>query len=155
MCLSDFIYDFYYLSRKKQIILIICAVLAVCLVVGIACFNRYMAIRAYNYYLEPDIIHSSPDGQYELVIREEAQLHASAAVIYIRKPGQDKWYNSWKEQHIGNTLSDECLPFTNGYYYVEWESERVVLGYYRGYDTSVEDKDDPATWQGLLIYEFR
>jgi hypothetical protein len=114
-----------------------------------------MAIRINTPDYEPDIIVSSPDGQYELVIREEAQLHASAAVIYIRKPGQDQWYNSWKEQLIGSTLSDECLPFTNGYYYVKWESERVVLGYYRGYDTSVEDKDDPTTWQGLLIYEFR
>ena len=155
MCLSDFIYDFYYLSRKKQIILISCAVLVVCLLVGAVCFYVHMAIRINTPDYEPDIIVSSPDGQYELVIREEAQLHASAAVIYIRKPGQDKWYNSWKEQHIGNTLSDECLPFTNGYYYVKWESERVVLGYYRGYDTSVEDRDDPTTWQGLLIYEFR
>ena len=110
MCLSDFIYDFYYLSRKKQIILISCAVLVVCLLVAAVCFYVYMAIRINTPDYEPDIIHSAPDGQYELVIREEAQLHASAAVIYIRKPGQDKWYNSWKEQHIGNTLSDECLP---------------------------------------------
>ena len=155
MCLSDFIYDFYYLSRKKQIILIICAVLVVCLLVGAVCFYVYLSNLVSNAYLEPDIIVSSPDGQYELVIRERRMMGESDGYIYIRKPGQDKWYNSWKEQHIGNTLSDECLPFANGYYYVEWESERIVLGYYRGYDTSIEDKDDPTTWQGLLIYEFR
>lgn len=155
MCLSDFIYEFYYLSRKKQIILIICAVLVVCLLVGAVCFYVYLSNLVSNAYLEPDIIVSSPDGQYELVIRERRMMGESDGYIYIRKPGQDKWYNRWKEQHIGNTLSDECLPFTNGYYYVEWESERVVLGYYRGYDTSVEDRDDPTTWQGLLIYEFR
>jgi hypothetical protein len=155
MCLSDFIYDFYYLSRKKQIILIICAVLVVCLLVGAVCFYVYLSNLVSNAYLEPDIIVSSPDGQYELVIRERRMMGESDGYIYIRKPGQDKWYNSWKEQLIGSTLSDECLPFTNGYYYVKWESERVVLGYYRGYDTSIEDKDDPTTWQGLLIYEFR
>ena len=155
MCLSDFIYDFYYLSRKKQIILISCAVLVVCLLVGAVCFYAYLSNLVSNAYLEPDIIVSSPDGQYELVIRERRMMGESDGYIYIRKPGQDKWYNSWKEQHIGNTLSDEYLPFANGYYYVKWESERVVLGYYRGYDTSIEDKDDPTTWQGLLIYEFR
>jgi hypothetical protein len=123
--------------------------------VGAVCFYAYLSDLVSNAYLEPDIIVSSPDGQYELVIRERRMMGESDGYIYIRKPGQDKWYNSWKEQHIGNTLSDECLPFTNGYYYVEWESKRIVLGYYRGYDTSIEDKDDPSTWQGLLIYEFR
>ena len=63
MCLSDFIYDFYYLSRKKQIILISCAVLVVCLLVAAVCFYVYMAIRINTPDYEPDIIVSSPDGQ--------------------------------------------------------------------------------------------
>jgi hypothetical protein len=147
-------YDFYYSSRKKQVMLIVCAALVLCLLVGAVCFIGYLRIRAYTYYLEPDIILSSPDGQYELVIREEARLHVSDAAIYIRKPGQDKWYNSWKERHIGNTLSDEYLPFANGYYDVEWESNKVTIHYFQGYGHIDEDRNDRSTWQGIFVYEF-
>ena len=153
MCLSDFIYDFYYLSRKKQIILIICAVLVVCLLVGAVCFYVYLSNLVSNAYLEPDIIVSSPDGQYELVIRERRMMGESDGYIYIRKPGQDKWYNRWKEQHIGNTLSDEYLPFANGYYYVEWESDKVTIYYLKGFYSDGEKIDDRSTWLGVLTYE--
>ena len=155
MCLSDFIYDFYYLSRKKQIILSICAVLVVCLLVVAVCLYVDMVIRINAPDYEPDIIVSSPDGQYELVIREENSFHDSHANFIIRKPGQDKWYNKWKEQDIGGGWSEEFLPFANGYYYVEWESDKVTIYYLKGFYSDGEKMDDRSTWQGLFSYEFR
>ena len=151
MCLSDFIYDIYYLSRKKQIILIICAVLVVCLLVGAVCFYVHMAIRINTPDYEPDIVVSSPDGQYELVIREEKLLLYTRAEIYIRRLGQD---DNWKEQRIGITKTyDYYCPFAEGKYNVEWKNDKVTIYYFTA-SKDGEDVNDQSTWRGVLCYEF-
>lgn len=104
--------------------------------------------RAY----EPDLIISSPDGQYELVIREFSCLGGAGAEIYMREPGQDKWYNRWMEKKVGQASTDDYyLTFTNETFYVEWESDKVTVCYYKGVE--IENMNDRSTWRGMVTYD--
>ena len=139
------------LSRKSQIIIITSLVLAVCLILaaGIFFFGIWMMFgRLY----EPNLVIASPDGQYELVIREYSCLGGVGADIYIRGT---EWYNIWNKKEIGHAGGDDAyLPFANGTYYVEWESDKVTIYYYRGLSPQAENVNDRSTWKGVFSYEF-
>ena len=103
-------------------------------------------------HYEPNLIISSPDGQYELVIREYSCLGGGGADIYIRGT---EWYNIWNKKEIGHASGDDSYqPFSNGTYYVEWESDKVTIYYYRGLSPLAENVNDRSTWRGVLTYEF-
>ena len=139
------------LSRKSQIIINTSLVLAVCLILaaGIFFFGIWMMFgRLY----EPNLVIASPDGQYELVIREYSCLGGVGADIYIRGT---EWYNIWNKKEIGHAGGDDAyLPFANGTYYVEWESDKVTIYYYRGLSPQAENVNDRSTWKGVFSYEF-
>lgn len=136
------------LSTKTRVILIISLVLVACIVLAVGIY--YFAVsRALGRFYEPDLIISSPDGQHELVIREWTCLGGSGADIYIR---ETKWYNSWIKTKIGSAAPDDSfLPFSHGTYYVEWESDKVTIHYYK--NLSAEKWDDRSTWLGIVSYD--
>ena len=140
------------LSMISRVIIIITFVLAVCLITAAVAYffvSSKMLSRSY----EPDLIISSPDGQYELVVREWSCLGGAGADIYIRKAGQAKWYNGWMEKKIGTTSSDDYYySFSSGSYYVEWENNKVTIYYCKGVPM-IENVNDPSTWRGMLSYE--
>ncbi len=139
------------LSKKSRIILIIGLVLVVCLIL-VGMVYWFIASRLLSREYEPDLIISSPDGQYELVVREWYYLVGGGSEIYIRKPGQDKWYNSWMKKEIGTT-SSETLSFAGGHYYVEWKSDKVTIYYYKG--LGIENVNDCSTWRGIVSYDLK
>lgn len=101
---------------------------------------------------EPNLVIASPDGQYELVIREYSCLGGVGADIYIRG---GEWYNIWNKKEIGHASGDDAYqPFSNGTYYVEWESDKVTIYYYRGLSPQAENVNDRSTWKGVFSYEF-
>lgn len=139
------------LSLKTKIFLSILA-LVIILMLILGGIYWYSISRFFGRTYEPDLVISSPEGQHELVIREFACLGGAGAEIYIREPGQNKWYNSWMMKQVGRTGTDNyCQPFTDGRYYVSWESNQVTICYYRG--LRVENANDQATWRGKGIYE--
>ena len=139
------------LSKKSRIIIITSLVLAVCLVFAAGIFFIGISMLFGRHY-EPNLIISSPDDQYELVIREYSCLGGAGADIYIRGP---EWYNIWNKNKIGHASGDDSYqPFSNGTYYVEWESDKVTIYYYRGLSPLAENVNDRSTWRGVLTYEF-
>ena len=139
------------LSKKSRIILIISLVMVVCLMIALGTY-LFIVSKILSKVDEPDLNIYSPDGRYELVVREFACLGCTGAEIYIREPGQDKWYNSGKEKRIGNASGDNYyMPFADGAYYVEWESDKVTIYYYRS--VPIENKNDRSTWRGMVTYD--
>ena len=139
------------LSKRARIILITSLVLAVCLILaaGIYFFGIWMMLGR---HYEPNLIISSPDDQYELVIREYSCLGGGGADIYIRGT---EWYNIWNKKEIGHAGGDDGYqPFSNGTYYVEWESDKVTIYYYMCLGPWTENVNDRSTWQGVFSYEF-
>ena len=67
--------------------------LAVCLILAAGIYFIGISMLFGRHY-EPNLIISSPDGQYELVIREYSCLGGVGADIYIRGT---EWYNIWKK----------------------------------------------------------
>ena len=138
------------LSKKSRIIIITSLVLAVCLVLAAGIFFIGISMLFGRHY-EPNLIISSPDDQYELVIREYSCLGGAGADIYIRGP---EWYNIWNKNKIGHASGDDSYqPFSNGTYYVEWESDKVTIYYYRGLSPLAENVNDRSTWRGVLSYD--
>ena len=138
-----------------RIIIIVTIVLAACslIVLGtIVGIGNYITYRMEKNSYKPDIIVTSPDGQQELVIREYTTWHDAGAEIILRKPGQDKWYNSWRENEIGYTIS-RTLCFSQGQYYVDWTGDQVTIYYYRGFVEKGENANDRSTWRGVFSYE--
>ena len=100
---------------------------------------------------EEDICIASPDGQYNLIIREWGTIGGTGAEIYIEKA--NAWIPSFTRKEIGRTIADDCVyPFANGNYSVRWESDRVVISYFRG--TPAEDVKKPDTWKYSVEYVF-
>ena len=140
------------LTLATQIIIIVALVLVVCFIVyvGIA---HYIASKVFAKTYAPDLIITSPDSQHELVVREWVYWSQGGAEIYIRKTGQDKWYNRWREKQIGTTSTDDLYqPFSSGDYYVEWESDKVTVYYYGGWPGEIYE--DRSTWRDVITYEF-
>ena len=139
------------LSVTSRIMIIIAIVLIVCVIVAVGIY-MYIGSQMLSREYEPDLIISAPDGQNELVVREFSCLGGAGAEIYIRKPGQDKWYNSWLKKQIGTIGTDDYYQtFTNGTYDVEWESNQITIYYYKG--VPAENANDPSTWRGMVRYD--
>ena len=137
------------LPIARRIIIVIAIILVACLILGVGIYifiGRLILNRDY----EPDLVVPSPDGKYELVIREWTYTVGGGADIYLRKPGQDKWYNSWRKKEIGS-INSAPFCFAQGHYSVEWNSDNITIYYYRGY--AIEDVNDRSTWRGILSYD--
>lgn len=134
------------LSKISRIILIISLALVVCLILA-GLVYWFIASRLLSREYKPDLIISSPDGQYELVVREWYYLVGGGAEIYIR---ETKWYNRWMMKEIGATSSEDPC-FAEGHYYVEWESDKVTIYYYKG--LGIENCNDRSTWRGIVSYD--
>lgn len=140
------------LSKTTRIILIIALVLVIGSMISVGIQHYYIS-KVFTKAYGPDLIVPSPDGQHELVIREWEWWSQGGAEIYIRKPGQDKWYNSWMMKDIGNASTEDLYhPFSRGNYYVEWDSDNVTIYYHQGY--GIENGSDRSTWRGVIRYEF-
>ena len=139
------------MRKFRNLSIIIAIVLAVCLTVGAGIY-MYIGSQILSRIYEPELVIASPDGQQELVVCEFSCLGGAGAEIYIRKPGQDKWYNSWKKAKVGTVGTDDYYqPFTNGTYEVEWETDHVTVYYCKG--VPAENRNDRSTWRGVLRYE--
>lgn len=134
------------LPKKSRTILIISLVLVACLILAAGTYFFIMS-RILSKYYEPEfVISSSPDNQYELVVREWSCLGGAGADVYIRKT---EWYNRWKKQKIGTACPDNDYDtFSYGTYYVEWEDDKVTIYYYD--NLAVENVDEPSTWRGVI-----
>ena len=139
------------INPKNRILITVAIVFCACLILGAGIYF-FLASLVLSRDYQPDLVIASPDGQYELVICEWFYTVGGGSEIYLRKPGQDKWYNSWQKTKIGTT-SSEILSFAQGHYDVEWSSDRVTVCYYQGYQ--IENVSDPTTWRGTVRYELR
>ena len=139
------------LPRKNRIFMTVAIALAVCFILSAGIYF-FLASLVLSRDYQPDLVITSPDGQYELVICEWFYTVGGGSEIYLRKSGQDKWYNGWKKTKIGTT-SSETLSFAQGYYDVEWSSDHVTVCYYQGYE--IENINDHSTWRGMVSYELR
>lgn len=139
------------MRKFRYLSITVAIVLAVCLVIGLAIY-MYIGSRILSRTYEPELIIASPDGQCELVVRAFSCLGGAGAEIYIRKPGQDKWYNSFMKKQIGTVGTDDYYqPFTNGTYEVEWERDQVTVYYCKG--VPAENVNDRSTWCGVLHHD--
>ena len=138
------------IRKFRNLFIIVAIVLAVCLSIGAGTY-MYIGSQISGRTYEPELVIASPDGQCELVIRAFSCLGGAGAELYIRNPGQDKWYNRWMKTKIGTVGTDDYYqPFTNGAYEVEWETDHITVYYCKG--VPAENKNDPATWRGVLTY---
>ena len=109
-----------------------------------------MLSRSYEPYM---VISTSPDGRYELVACEYSCLGGAGADIYIRERGQENMYVGWRKNSIGHVSGDDYYqPLSGGTYYVEWETDRVTIYYYRR--VGGENRNDRSTWFGEMVYTF-
>lgn len=139
-------------TPKARIIIMIALVLVLCGFIAAGAY-WFIASSMLSRTYEPELVIAAPDGQHELVIREYSCLGGAGAELYIRRPGQDKWYNSWREKQIGNAGTDDYYqPFSAGKYDVQWESNQVTVRYYQ--NVAIENGADPSTWKGVVRYEF-
>ena len=139
------------LSIAARVLIIIAIVLTVCLIIGMGTYV-YIGSRMLSRVYEKDLMIPSPEGQYELVVREFSCLGGAGAELYIRKPGQDKWYNSWMKKQIGTVGTDDYYQtFSNGTYEVEWERNHLTVYYCQG--VPAERANDRSTWRGVLNYD--
>ena len=126
-------------SRKKSqkrlgIMFIAISLVAI---LGTVAFFTCMKI-ALSPVCEEDIVVKSPDGGYELIIREWQAIGGSGAYVYIK----DGFFKE-KVDHL--IFDDYSMPFKDGCYEVEWQDEHVVIRYSSG--VPAETYDDPATWR--------
>ena len=136
-------------ARKHRILMIVAIALTVCVILGTGLYLTVVSLVLSRDY-QPDLVLTYPDGQYELLICEWFYTVGGGSELYLRKTGQDKWYNSWRKTKIGTT-SAETLSFAKGNYYVDWQSHCITVCYYQGYD--IENVNDPSTWRGMVQYE--
>jgi hypothetical protein len=123
------------------------------LLIGVGIYT-YLGSQILSRAYEPDLVIASGDGRYELVVREFSCLGGAGAELYIRKPGQDKWYNSWMEKKIETISTDDYYQtFTNGTYDVEWKEDHVTVYFCQG--VPAENKNDRTTWCGLVHYDLK
>ena len=98
-------------------------------VVAILClvaFYVYVCI-AFSPIYEEDIVVTSPDGEYELIIREWYAVGCSGADVYVKKGSSEEKAD---ELHFG----DNGSPFDDGLYEIEWEDDYVKMTYHSGLD---------------------
>ena len=127
----------------RQCICCLCVILSVILLA--ACGDGFG--KVYN----EDIRITSPDRQYNLIIREWGTIGGTGAEIYIEKA--NALIPSFTRKEIGKTIADDCIyPFAEGNYSVQWESSRVVISYFSG--TPAEDAKNPDTWKRSVEYVF-
>ena len=136
--------------KKSRIIIITSLVLSVYLILAVG-IHLLDVVMLFSRHYEPSfVISASPDNQSELVVREWSCLGGGGADVYIRGT---KWYNSWNKKEIGTASRDDGYqPFSHGTYYVEWESDKVSIYYYRA--VPIENVNDRSTWRGLISYDF-
>jgi hypothetical protein len=139
------------LSLTSRILITVSIVLIACFILAVG-IHLYLGSVIFSRTYKPNLIIPAPDGQHELVVCEFSCLGGAGAEIYIREPGQDKWYNSWMKKQIGNAGTDDYYEtFTNGTYEVLWEKDAVTVRYYRG--VPAENAADRSTWGGMVRYE--
>ena len=134
-----------YTSKKSRIIIFILLVIALValMVVAVSYHNNG---KVYT----DDLILSSPDEKYELVIREWGTIGATGAEIYIR---ETSWWNRWIKTKIGNASADDGVyPFSSGLYHVEWKTDKVTILSYGGHPS--ESVEDPSSWRCVVEYQF-
>ena len=76
---------------------------------------------------EEDIVVTSPDGEYELIIREWQAMGGSGAYVYIKD-------GFFKERVADLGFDDYFMPFKGDLYEIEWEDDYVKITYHSGLD---------------------
>ncbi len=57
-------------------------------------------------------------------------------------------------KQIGRAAPDDYYhPFAEGTYYVEWESDKVTIYYYKNLSIEVENRNNRSTWRGIVSYD--
>ena len=106
---------------RLGIILISISVVAIlCLVAFYIC----MSIALSPVY-EEDIVVTSPDGEYELIIREWQAMGGSGAYVYIK----DGFFKK-KVDYLG--FDDYSMTFKGGMYEIKWQDDCVIIKYDSG-----------------------
>lgn len=141
-------------SGKKRVrlwVIVLSLLVAVALIIPATAVWAAFGVIGKEYL--PETVIPSPDGKYELIVCEWETFYGGGSEVYLRESGHDKWYNSWIRTKIGTTSAEYGIrPFSNGYYYVEWENEQVIVHYYRGVEA--EDPDDSTTWLRSFSAEY-
>ncbi len=121
------------MKRKNLYILISLAVVLIVILIGV-----FYLINMDLKYSEPDIVILSPDGKFELVIREFDVLGGSGAEVYLKD------LNNRKTKKTQLVFDDYTMPFKNGNYIINWVDEKVVIKYYEGVPS--QNINEPDTW---------
>lgn len=143
------------LSGKGQIMLMIVLALVVCLNLAVILSGlTYLHLKSVFSveYEAGSVVSFSPDSRHKLVINEWTYGLGGGADLYIKSPDQDEEQEMWGRKYIATVGTNNGYnSFSKGYYHVEWEEDQVTVRYYK--NLKGENKNDSATWQGLLTYE--
>ena len=96
-------------------------------VVAILCLVAFYVCVciAFSPIYEEDIVVTSPDGEYELIIREWQGMGGSGAYVY-KKDG------FFKKEVDCLHFDDYSMPFKGGMYEIEWQDDCVIIKYDSG-----------------------
>lgn len=125
-------------NSKKTIVLLL-------IVIAIVTMLLVVFFDGFGKYYTNDLVVTSPNGEYQLLIREWGTLGGTGAEIYAMNPHIPMFLNRLIKVKVGITSSDDCLySFFEGYYYIVWEEDCAVIYYYSGIGN--EDSNDRSTW---------
>ena len=121
---------------------ILIAVLAVLVIIFLVC--ELVPIR-FGWAYKNDLVITSPDGKYQLLVREGGTLGGTAAEIYAIDPKLPMLLNKFIKTEIGRTSADDSVyPFFDGNYEILWEEDCVTIYYFSGREC---ETSDISTWQ--------
>ena len=111
-------------SKAKKWLGAILVVISSLLIAGYLVFLALID-SAFDRYYEDDLVVTSPDGEYELIIREWQAMGGSGAYVYIK----DGFFKK-KVDYLG--FDDYSMPFKGGMYEIEWQDDCVIIKYHGG-----------------------
>ncbi len=130
---------------KKRIII---AVIIITLLLPVAVFFTIVK-TAFGKDYEKDLLISSPDGRYTLIVREWGTFGGTGAEIYGVEGSTPNAVEIRLAEKLGETIADDvCYPFTSGAYVIEWNDDSILIRYFSGRQIQTSD---PETWDTVTL----
>ena len=99
---------------------------------------------------EDDIVITSPDGEYSLIIKEWGFSFVTGAEIYALYDLPVNNFTKPFATKIGYTSGgDCCYSFRDSNYEIEWGNDSVTIRYYSGRKSETKDS---STWESVEFF---
>lgn len=94
---------------------------------------------------ESDLVITSPNGKYTIIIKEWGTIGGTGAEVYSLKNTNVNALTELFAVRIGDTWADDgCYPFRDGNYEMEWHENSVTIRYSSG---ARSETPAPSTWR--------